>query len=262
MKRCPLCFGEIQDEAIKCRHCKSMIGSAASDAASPPPLEHLPQTLCQTWSPDIGGYDRPAETTIGHDLQGVKPGIRGWLLVFTIALALGCVDAVRKISEFLLAADPFDIPLNRLIFPCDILLFFIALFALYFLLAKKVVAPAIFILFRLFSMFTGFLIFYGAVYYQMQFTAESTSNFALTIGEAIGSLVIVPYFVLSKRVRTTFVQPLNKENILDRLWIPLLPQLEQLSAFLWKTKRFIFLELIAFIFAAMILSHALAMLLR
>ena len=260
MKQCPLCFSEIQEEAIKCRYCKAAIDYADSSSVllSLPQLQ--PQIINQAWPSAIGYQEQPTDTTLPP--PDGKIGIRGWLLVFTIALILGCIDGIGKIAAFLLATDAFNIPLNRVIFPCNILAFSLALLTLYFIFTKKMIAPVVFILFKLFSLFTGFLIYYGAVNYQVQFTAGSTSNFAQTIGEAIGLLLIVPYLVLSKRVRATFVRPLKNEIIFDRLWIPFQPRLDKFSAFLWRTKNFIIVELIAFIMTSMIVSHALAMLLR
>jgi hypothetical protein len=258
MKQCPFCLGEIRDEAIKCKYCKSMIVSATSDATqSCVPSAHptLPGSPAGSMSDEQNSAQAEAPKEQSNQRKGVKAGIGGWLLFFVISLMFGCLDAVRKILEFLLAADPFRIQINKLIFGSDILVLFFALYAVYFLIMKKEIASTVYILFRLLSLSTGFLVFYGMDNSKMQFTNEKNIIYIQTFGELIGCLVIIPYFLLSKRVQVTFVNKLNREFFLDRLWMPLLPMLEKLHAFLWKTRKFIIFEVIGFIVVTMIITH-------
>ncbi len=70
-------------------------------------------------------------------------------------------------------------------------------------------------------------------------------------------IVIVPYFTLSKRVHETFVIELNNEVLIERIFFPLTSFLKQFYFGLVKSKYFIFLFMIVFVFLGILINCAL-----
>jgi len=71
------------------------------------------------------------------------------------------------------------------------------------------------------------------------------------------SMVIVPYFVLSQRVKGTFSVELNKDVFIEKLFFPLSSFLTKFYSSLAKSRYFIFLIMFLFVFAGIILNCAL-----
>ena len=68
MKTCPFCAEEIQDEAIKCKHCGSMVGSEASQAGTA-----LPAMTQGTPADDVPLIARPPVNPAGRQAAAPMP---------------------------------------------------------------------------------------------------------------------------------------------------------------------------------------------
>lgn len=221
MKRCPYCQEEIHDEAIKCKHCKRMIGAPAA-AVSPE----------QTKS-NLGVY------------KNVQSGIGGWLFLPALAIIIQPIVFIQKNLEVFRMAQNFG---GRVIidYPAMItnliILFCVALVG-YLFFKRKTIAPVSFVLYIL----IGFSLWTIHDTFAAQFKAPIIANL-------FTSFVLIPYFVYSKRVKITFTNELDNTIWIDRLFEYLTPFLNTFDAFLGKTRKFLLLEIFLFVVISFVLS--------
>jgi hypothetical protein len=175
--------------------------------------------------------------------------IRGWLWLPAIALIAQPLDLFRKtilpLFESRLPNYRYEIDVPILI--GDILLLVMVAVVAWLFFNRKRIAPIVFICYIIIVVLMWEII-------DGMFEISREQPF---IGMMIHTLVVLPYLLLSKRVKETFTEELNISIMIEKIFIPVSPVLITVYLRLRKMKYFVFLIAIFFLFFSVLLNCAL-----
>ena len=177
-------------------------------------------------------------TTTNNIIEPRIKGIKGWLILPVLALVVQPISFVKSLIGFLQVVNPFRISLNIYILVYDILLTLLTLHVAYFFFKKKSITPMYFIIYRIAIFIPWVFIYFIGGKYPLT-AASEVSLVQPLIAHTLGLLIFIPYFVLSKRVKATFNQPLKPGNRFEGMMVPIQPFFRKVESFLHKTRFFL-----------------------
>ncbi len=199
----------------------------------------------------------PEALTPGQRNQENKAGIGGCLLYplfFLVMQPISLLVILTGYSTRRLCPPGYRCR-YQIIWPnvaLDALIIILTLVLLVLFLRKKAILPALFVavLGLLFTLATGATM----ILPNPGGDADPVRSFVVLF---VQCFVLMPYFVLSKRVKNTFVAPLDSGSVLDRLVLPVAPLLERFYIWLVGRGKLIFLLVLGFVIIVMAVCSSL-----
>jgi len=183
----------------------------------------------------------------------VDAGLKGWLILPMIAIIVQVIAFFNSLRGFSQAVNPFRLTLNIWIFSYNILLIALTLHVAYFFFKKKDITPIYFIIYRIVLFIPWVFIFLAGDKYPLTSAAQASLAQPF-LAHTIGLLIFVPYFIFSKRVKATFIEPLDTTKTIERVMVKLQPRFDKFGGFLYKTRKFLILEVIGLIILTVFLG--------
>jgi hypothetical protein len=190
---CKQCAAELEESTAVCSHC----GTAVS-VPEPAPIQAQDSSPEQSWAPTF---------STGNDLEGIG----GWLILVAIGLAIGPFTLLYGVFTDLQVffGARFQAGLAHLPGLTSLILFeavsnTIFLFALIVLnvmfYGKKRAFPRLMIAYLAFNCVVILIDHFGALRYNPH------AGSLAVLRSVVGTFVWIPYYVVSERVKATFVQ--------------------------------------------------------
>lgn len=176
----------------------------------------------------------------------VEPGLSGWLILPMLALIVQVIAFFNSLRGFMNAPDPFRISLNAWILVYNIALVVLTLHVAYFFFKRKSITPIYFIVYRIALFIPWVFIFLAGDNYPLTSSAQASLGQPF-IAHTIGLLIFVPYFIYSKRVKATFVKPLERGKWQEDFMFKVQPFFDKVEGFFNKTRKYIIFEVIGLI---------------
>lgn len=174
--------------------------------------------------------------------------IGGWLWLPALGLVITPLSFISKsIVPLFQNHYPYRVTIDYTILLADIFLLILVGIVAWHFFKRKTHTPIIYIIYILVMV----------LMWEIVDGLHQSQNDPPFIAMIFYCIVIVPYFVLSVRAKETFVVELNNGVFVEKIFLPFISFLNRFYSALKKSKYFIFLIMILFVFAGIILNCAL-----